>query len=210
MSAGLGQASPEMFAALWERLGARSDPAFVYALIADAYGQPHRRYHTLEHIGRILALFHPVRRRLEEPDAAELALWLHDVVYDPRAGDNEEQSAAFARGVLRAGGVESRVAERTSALIVATRHTAPPEEPDARYVVDVDLSILGTPPPEFDRYETQIREEHPFRSEEEFRRRRARILESFLARPRIFLTPEFAAFEGPARANLARSLARLQ
>ena len=205
----LGRASPERFAALWSRLGALSDPAIVYALIAAAYGEPHRRYHTLDHIGRLLALCHTVRGRLAAADAAELALWLHDVVYDPRATDNEEKSAAFARQTLQAGAVSPEVAELTAGMILATKHAAPPEDPDACYVVDVDLSILGAPPAEFDRYEAQIREEHSFNSEVEFRKRRARILKAFLDRPRIFLTPEFAAFEAPARANLARSLKRL-
>jgi predicted metal-dependent HD superfamily phosphohydrolase len=205
----LGRADPEMFAALWTRLGARSDPAFVYALIADAYAQPHRHYHTLEHIGRLLALFHPVRRRRRAPDAAELALWLHDVVYDPRATDNEERSAALARQLLHAGGIGSAIADLAAALILETNHAAPPDDLDARYVVDVDLSILGATPEEFDRYEAQIRAEHAFRSEAEYRQRRSRLLQALLDRPGIFLTAEFAAFEAPARANLARSLARL-
>jgi len=130
-------------------------------------------------------------------------------VYDPRATDNEEKSAAFARQTLQAGAVSPEVAELTAGMILATKHAAPPEDPDACYVVDVDLSILGAPPEEFDRYEAQIREEHSFRSEVGFRERRARILKMFLDRGRIFLTREFAAFEAPARANLARSLSRL-
>ena len=101
------------------------------------------------------------------------------------------------------------VGELTLAFILATKHTIPPEDPDARYVVDVDLSILGAPPEEFDRYEAQIREEQWFMSDEEFRRHRAPILRAFLDRPRIFLTPEFAPFEARARANLDRALARL-
>jgi predicted metal-dependent HD superfamily phosphohydrolase len=196
-------------AALWNRLGALSDPAVVYALIAAAYGEPHRHYHTLEHIGRILALFHAVRGRVRAPDPAELALWLHDVVYDPRATDNEEKSAQFARQTLQAGAVSPEVAELTAGMILATKHAAPPEDPDACYVVDVDLSILGAPPEEFNRYEAQIREEQSFRPDEEFRQRRAHRLRAFLDCPRIFLTPEFASYEAPARANLARSLKRL-
>jgi predicted metal-dependent HD superfamily phosphohydrolase len=130
-------------------------------------------------------------------------------VYDPRAADNEEKSAAFARQTLQAGGVKAEVAALTAAFILATTHATPPEDPDARYVVDVDLSILGAPPEEFDRYEAQIRAEHSFRPDAEFRERRTRLLRALLDRRRIFLTPEFAAFEAPARANLARSLMRL-
>jgi predicted metal-dependent HD superfamily phosphohydrolase len=55
----------------------------------------------------------------------------------------------------------------------------------------------------------QVREEYAFRPEPEWRARRAEILRRFLAQPRLFLTPEFARFETPARANLARSIARL-
>jgi predicted metal-dependent HD superfamily phosphohydrolase len=73
----------------------------------------------------------------------------------------------------------------------------------------LNLSILGGTPAEFDRYERQVREEYAFRSEVEWREGRSRILRAFLGRPRIFLTSEFVRFEGPAHANLERSLRRL-
>ena len=72
-------------------------------------------------------------------------------------------------------------------------------------MVDADLSILGAPPDEFDRYEGQIRREYAFVPEAEWRERRPRILRRFLDRPRIFETPEFARLEAPARSNLSRS-----
>jgi predicted metal-dependent HD superfamily phosphohydrolase len=102
------------------------------------------------------------------------------------------------------------VGERVTDLIMATCHASPPDAPDARYVVDADLSILGAPVAEFDRYEGQVRQEYAFVSEPDWRTGRARILRVFLDRPRIFLTPEFAALEGPARANLERSIKGLQ
>lgn len=194
---------------LWRRLGAHSDPRPLHRAIQRAYTEPHRRYHTLEHIARILGLFDGVRLRLRHPDEAELALWLHDLVYDPRAADNEERSAAWARQHLDQGGAPVAAADRVEALILATRHAAPSEEHDARYVVDADLSILGGAELEFDRYERQVRQEYFFVGEPEWRERRAGRLRHFLDRPRIFLTPDFASFEAPARANLARSLARL-
>ena len=146
---------------------------------------------------------------MRDADAAELALWLHDFVYDPRAGDNEARSASHAARILDEGGVKQSVADRVRAFIMATCHRSPPEDPDARYVVDADLSILGGTPEEFDRYERQVRLEYAFRSEAEWREGRTRILRAFLDRPRIFLTSEFARFEGPARANLERSLRHL-
>jgi len=77
-------------------------------------------------------------------------------------------------------------------------------------VVDADLSILGAAPAAFDRYETQVRREYAFVPEAEWRTRRAALLRRFLAQPRLFLTEEFGRFEAPARANLARSCARLE
>ena len=201
--------SLEAWRALWVRLGARSDPAPVHAAVLAHYAEPHRAYHTGEHIARTLGLLDGVRGRLRRPDEAELAVWLHDLVYDPRAADNEERSAEIGARWLAEGGVAPERAARLRALILATRHAASPEEHDARYVVDADLSILGAPPHEFDRYEAQVRREYAFRSETEWREGRARLLRRFLAQPALFLTPEFAGFEAPARANLARSIARL-
>ena len=173
-----------------------------------AYTEPHRHYHTGEHIARTLALFDGVRDRLRCPAESELAVWLHDAVYDPRAADNEARSADLAEALLVAGEAAAAV-PAVRALILATRHAAPPEEHDARYVVDADLAILGADPAEFDRYEAQVRREYAFVPDAEWRERRPRVLRRFLDRARIYETAEFAALETPARANLARSLLRL-
>jgi predicted metal-dependent HD superfamily phosphohydrolase len=199
----------EAWSALWRRLGARSDPGPLHQEIRRAYSDPHRHYHTIEHIGHALALFDGARASVRDADAAELALWLHDFVYDPRATDNEARSAAYAARILDEGGVPSRVAERVTALITATRHATPPEDPDAQYVVDADLAILGGTRAQFDRYEHQVRQEYAFRSEPEWREGRTRVIRAFLHRPRIYLTREFLRFEGPARVNLERSLRQL-
>lgn len=195
---------------MWTRLGARSDPRLLYAAVLARYAEPHRAYHTDEHIARTLSLLDGVRGRLDRPDEAELAVWLHDLVYDPRATDNEARSADLAADWLAEGGADAALGERVRALILATRHAASPTEHDARYVVDADLSILGASPADFDRYELQVREEYRFRSETEWRAGRARLLRGFLDHPQLFLTGEFAVFEAPARANLARSIARLE
>jgi predicted metal-dependent HD superfamily phosphohydrolase len=198
-----------VWAALWGRLGARSDPRPLHATIERAYAEPHRHYHTLAHVGRVLEWVDEVLDQLHHPDEAKLAVWLHDVVYDPRATDNEERSAVVAETWLDAARLPEEMGTRVRGLILATRHATPPEEHDARYVVDADLAILGADPGAFDRYEAQVRQEHAFRPEAEWRERRARLLRGFLDRPRLYLTPEFAALEAPARANLERSLRRL-
>jgi predicted metal-dependent HD superfamily phosphohydrolase len=204
--------SLDAWTGLWRRLGARSDPRPWHLTVHRAYTEPHRHYHTREHIARTLGLLDAVSARLSDPAAAELAVWLHDVVYNPRAPDNEERSAALAGEMLADGSVAPPVIERVRALILATRHggaVEAPEDHDARYVVDADLSILGATPVAFDRYERQVRQEYLFVAEPEWRARRAELLRRFLQRPRLFETPEFASFEAPARANLERSIDRL-
>lgn len=196
---------------LWRRLGARADPDPAHDALRRAYAEPHRHYHTAEHIARALGLLDGVRDRLDRPDEAELALWLHDVVYDPRADDNEARSAEWAAAMLAAaGGADPAAIARVRGLILATRHAAPPDDPDARHVVDADLAILGAGETEFERYERQVRREFAFVPEPLWRERRTRLLRRFLERPRLFETAAFARLEAAARANLRRSLARLE
>ena len=72
--------------------------------LAARYAEPHRHYHTLDHIRAVLEIVDRIGATARNPAALELAVWFHDVVYDTHAGDNEEQSAAHARSVLGALG----------------------------------------------------------------------------------------------------------
>jgi predicted metal-dependent HD superfamily phosphohydrolase len=136
-----------------------------------------------------------------------LALWFHDAVYAPRAADNEERSAELVRALALPGAVTGRAA----ALVLATKHASPPDDPEAKLTVDIDLAILGQSEVRFDRYEEQVRKEYGWVPGFLFRSKRAAILESFLKRPTIYGTDVFQAkYEAAARANLERSLRRLK
>jgi predicted metal-dependent HD superfamily phosphohydrolase len=70
------------------------------------------------------------------------------------------------------------------------------------------LSILGAPAARFAEYERQIRAEYSFVPQALFAEKRRAILQTFLARPRIYSTVHFHhALEQRARANLASVLA---
>ena len=95
-------------------------------------------------------------------------------------------------------------------MVMATRHAAVPPDPDARVLVDVDLSILGAPAARFDEYEAQVREEYAWVPGFIYRRERRKILQGFLARPAIFSTAPFLErYEQQARVNIGRSLGAL-
>jgi len=78
---------------LWRAAGAFGAPAGWYQRLTQAYAESQRHYHNQQHIAECLAEFDAARHLAQQPVALELALWFHDAVYDPKAGDNEEQSA---------------------------------------------------------------------------------------------------------------------
>jgi predicted metal-dependent HD superfamily phosphohydrolase len=153
-----------------------------------------------------------VRRRLRRPDEVEAALWFHDVIYDPHAGDNEERSADLADRLLGPAGVPTEYLAEIRRLVLATGHRGSRDpQDDASATTDIDLTILGADRARFDEYEADIRREYAFVPEDQFRRRRREILQSFLARPAIYATPWFhERYEAPARENLTRSIAALR
>src|SRR5204863_3167776 len=111
---------------------------------------------TLRHVAHCLEEFEPARSLAEDAVAVEMALWYHDVVYDPRSKENEERSAVLAEQATAEGGWDRVRADRIVRLIHASTHRVSAEDPDARLFTDVDLSILGQPASIFDEYERQV------------------------------------------------------
>jgi predicted metal-dependent HD superfamily phosphohydrolase len=184
------------------------DARRAFAEVAARYGSPDRHYHTLDHIAALLDLL--ADTGTAAGPALLLAVWLHDVVYDSRAADNEEQSAAFARQWLGALGLPGGLRDEVSRLILLTKtHDVRADDDAGRLLVDADLAVLGAEPAAYDQYARAIRKEYAWVSEEHYRAGRRKVLEGFLRRGRIYSTPAFARLEAPARANLAREIAAL-
>ena len=195
----------------WTGLRAEPPPAREYETLLAAYSEPHRAYHTLQHLEECLANAHQVRMMCEHPDEVTLALWYHDAIYRPVRSDNEARSAEWLVRVARNAGVAKPCIDRLHSLVLATRHDADAGDADARWVVDIDLSILGAPAARFDEYEQQVRREYRWAPGPLYRKSRAKVIESFLRRSRIYSTDYFAdRLENVARSNLARSLAQLR
>ena len=175
------------------------------------YGEDHRRYHTVEHVGAVVVRAEELAEAegLAEPNAVLLAAWFHDAIYDPRAADNEARSAAWAAEVLSSRGAPAALVERVAELVVLTAdHAAAPDEVETAVLLDADLEVLAAAPADYDRYAEAVREEYDFVPDEAFRAGRRRVLEGLLARP-LFRTMAMAEAEPVARANLARELERL-
>jgi predicted metal-dependent HD superfamily phosphohydrolase len=195
---------------LWSRLGAQGSGASIFAQLAAAYAEPERAYHTAEHIRDCLSELDLSRDLAQHPDEVEAALWFHDAVYRPGASDNEDQSAELARTALSLGAVPREVADRTAALVLATRHAGVSSSPDDQLICDIDLSILGREPGIFDAFERQIQHEYAWVPEPMYRRDRSAVLSGFLRRRSIYQTDQFRhRYEAAARANLQRLIEKL-
>jgi predicted metal-dependent HD superfamily phosphohydrolase len=195
---------------LIERLTGNRTPDHSFRRLVAAYSEMHRYYHNISHIEHCLAEFDRVVNLCTSPDEVECAIWLHDVVYNPHAADNEEMSALRAKEILS----ESRCPEAKTLniqeLILATKHLQPPTIPDAQLIVDIDLSILGQPPDIFQKYEDSIRNEYSWVPDDEYRVGRSTVLHHFLDQPSVYSTERFQKmYEIQARKNLTTVLVAL-
>lgn len=175
-----------------------------------AYSEPHRRYHTLQHIEfclRELGKHWPNAVNLSE---LRWALLFHDAIYDPRRNDNEARSADWACRVMQELQRPEDQIARVRKLIMATVHAAQAETPDEALLLDIDLSILGADEVTFDEYDRAIRVEYAWVPEEAYRLARSAVLQGFLQRERIFQTAAYRDREAIARHNLERALERLR
>jgi predicted metal-dependent HD superfamily phosphohydrolase len=191
--------------------GMAEPPAGWYEQLMLAYAEPHRHYHTQEHIAECLAEFDEARHLSQQPIAVELALWFHDAVYDPRAADNEEQSALLLKRCTAEIALPESLIQTAYKLVLATKHHSHDADCDSSLIADIDFSIFGKEKERFFDYEQQIRQEYSWVPQALFSSKRAEILERFLARETIYGTDWFRnKYERQARQNLEASILTLR
>jgi predicted metal-dependent HD superfamily phosphohydrolase len=197
----------------WTELGVPTSARLqdLFAELASRYAEPHRFYHTGQHLAECFERWSELRERARHPAEVEVALWFHDAVYDTHSDSNESRSADLALDATQSLGVDAMSAQRIYDLILITRHAMMPVGQDAPLIVDTDLAILGAESVRFVEYEHQVRKEYAWVPENVFRERRAKVLRGFLERPYIFSTDLFRArYESRARENIRQSLAALR
>ncbi len=121
------------------------------------YSEAKRAYHNLSHIDRMLSW---LDRSGHHSDAVEFAIWFHDAVYEPLGSGNEAKSAQyFADHIgLFVGG---KLAEDVERLVMATDPTLSRSgREDEDLIIDIDLSILGSKPEDYEAYQTAVRSEY--------------------------------------------------
>lgn len=176
----------------------------AFDAIREHYAEPSRFYHTFAHIQIVLEIVEGLAWCAQNLKAVKLAAWLHDVIYDSRASDNEERSAHYAEDLCaRLSIPEGRL---VAALIRTTKTHDANGDADAQVLIDADLAILGAGELAYQTYSDQIRQEYAWVPEQQYRQGRRRVLESFLSRSKIYYL--LAEREAAARRNINAEIAR--
>ena len=183
----------------------------VWQALVAAYEADGRFYHNLTHIEHALNVAEQLKAVAVDFTAVQLAIWFHDVVYDPRRSDNEAESAEYAERVLRPLGVSDELLAKVRTLILATKTHEAVADPNVWVMLDADLAILSAPPEQYDAYARAVRQEYSFVPEAQYVLGRTAVLQTFLARSPFYFTEQMqergdtAVYE-----NLGRELAALK
>ncbi|CAE7642679.1 coaD [Symbiodinium sp. CCMP2592] len=208
----------------WEELCRRlevspADTAKWWQTLETRHGEPQRFYHTLSHLAEMFGYFDEHTASIEDAASVGLAIFFHDVIYNPRAGSpqNEKDSAdlfdIFAQEALPAGAPPGHqkglLASKVRRWIEQTAHhkCADGDEMDCRLFMDFDMAVLGRPWEQYEEYSRQIRQEYCHVPEAVFCLARSAFLKSAaadLSLP-IYATDAFRdSRESQARANAAK------
>lgn len=174
----------------------------VYGLLSRAYSEPQRYYHTQQHIVECLVHFHQIQHALYDPLAVEIAIWFHDLVYDPKASDNELQSAKLMKHICQ-DFLSTLQLEKVYEWILATQKHQASEDTDLNYLLDIDLAILSSSPQRFAEYERQIQLEYAWVESNIYQVKRLEVLHHFCQMSPIYQTLFFQRqYEKKAKINL--------
>lgn len=179
----------------------------VWDQITKSYTAPERKYHNLEHLQQLFEEFDRIEEEISHPDACALAIFFHDVYYDPTGNRNEEESAALAEEILSDFNFDRNLIENVKSLILVTKVGSFPLSNDEQFMIDIDRSILGKSPDKYANYRNQIRQEYSLHPEKAFLIGRKHFIRSLLGKVSIYQTTPFKErLEEQAIENLTEEL----
>lgn len=140
--------------------------------VLSRYLEPHRFYHTLEHLDDIW-------QQLESQgygnnDVLLLATIFHDIIYDPQSGTNEEDSTQYFNGVFTG---DNALKSLVTDIILDTKLHKPGSALSEVFSA-ADLNILKLPFEKLLIYEQQIFKEFQFVDHKIYREKRVGVLKN--------------------------------
>ena len=179
--------------------------------IIDTYTHPDRKYHNLKHIHNMLMLFDDVSHLIQNPLSMELAIFYHDFVYNPRARDNEKQSVKAMIPILGDILGYSRLGDVKALISATSHHQGVIHKGDSRYIVDLDLAILGAEPELYKTYADGIRSEYSHVDSQIYHHGRRSFLLQMLDMDHIYNTQVMRQrFEKQAVHNISSEIKELR
>ena len=193
------------------------------------YTQKHRHYHTIRHVNDLMRTIYDHEELFANPTSAYLAAWFHDVIYEIGEGYkyNEERSAKALLHWIEDqhpefyNSEEGQKAVKLAVLMIGATHghgfdTIRPtvklseeEWNDIALFLDADLRILSRPQTVLLEFEENIRKEFSIYDDLVYNQGRKQVLESFLLRPKLYLSEMGKPWESKARKNLELLIKRL-
>jgi predicted metal-dependent HD superfamily phosphohydrolase len=193
-------------------VGCDADADVALADVLGRHREAHRRYHGVRHVTWVVRHVRELAGEVALHDEAAVvaAAFFHDAVYDPRATDNEEQSARLAERVLAGLGWDGERGRRVGDLVRATAAHATPADVDTAVLLDADLAVLGSDPAAYQAYVTGVRAEYAHVDAASWRAGRGQVLRDLLARDPLYATePGRRRWARRAAANMTAELATL-
>lgn len=177
-----------------------------------AYTQKSRHYHNLQHIHSMLKTLKQHEENITNITQIKYAIWYHDIVYNASKNNNEEKSAAIGLSKTQELGLDINNVKGVETLIISTKkhQIINKENADNAYLLDLDLSILGTDWEDYKAYTQAIRKEYKIFPDFIYNPGRKKVLNSFLQREQLFFTDSFKdQLELKARENIKKELKQL-
>jgi predicted metal-dependent HD superfamily phosphohydrolase len=193
----------ERFCDLWRSCSGINTEQ-VWQKLRSHYQEPHRHYHTLEHIAHCLGQLDLASDHVDEFSATEMAIWFHDIIYHYGAKDNEILSVAYFKEVAGVA-MSAHFIDRVSEFIIATQHTGAAGDSAIAYMVDIDLSGFGLPWDEYLADSLSLRYEAEGVNEEQYYMGKLRFLTELQRWPSLYQSPFFQnRLEASAQSNITR------
>lgn len=191
---------------------ARPDSEHVGVDLVARYSEPHRRYHTCEHLAAMLAAIDDLAEYAEDIAAVRYAAFFHDAIYAVDRADNEERSAELAESTLVGLGAAPELVREVGRLVRLTiTHNPDSTDHNGAVLCDADLVVLASDAAGYAAYTAAVRAEYRHVPDDMFRIGRAAVLQELVRQPHLFRTPRARElYEPAARANLTTELAALQ
>ncbi|WP_229719327.1 HD domain-containing protein [Winogradskyella schleiferi] len=173
------------------------------------YTSKNRHYHNLSHLYHMFLQLEDFKTDIKDLDSLKFAIWYHDIIYKATNKDNEEQSAVFAKKRLNILNFEEKRLKNVENLIISTKkhQIILDENNDNAYLLDFDLSILGSDWETYLNYTQQIRKEYKIYPDFMYNPGRRKVLQHFLERETLYFTDAYQSeFENKARENIIREI----